>query len=121
MQIARGHNIQKRTCLLTSYFADTDIGDRVALEVAGGAAIHEVDLLNLMLSGAGNSNSAIEPIVQADYPRVSEDSSLDEVSQMFTRSTHEAVMVTRGDKPTDIITKIDLIDYLLQSSGNGKT
>jgi cystathionine beta-synthase len=80
--------------------------------------VHEVDLLNFMLSGAGTSHSTIEPIVQKNYPKVSEDTTLDEVSLIFTRFPHEAVMVTKDDVPKDIITKIDLIDFLLQRSLN---
>lgn len=82
--------------------------------------VHEVDLLNLMLSGAGNANSAIEAIIQTDYPQVAEDATLDEVSEMFTESSCEAVMVTKENKAVNIITKIDLIDFLLQRSANGK-
>jgi cystathionine beta-synthase len=84
--------------------------------------IHEVDLLNLMLSGAGNPNSEIGPIVEADYPQVSENTALDEVSEVFTGSAHEAVIVAKDGRPIDIITKIDLIDYLLQRpASNGGT
>lgn len=83
--------------------------------------VHETDLLKFMLSGIGTAHSSIEPIVQSDFPTVNEETSLDAVSQVFTRMPHEAVMVLRGDVPRDIITKIDLIDYLLQRSAlNGK-
>ncbi len=83
--------------------------------------IHEADMLKFMLSGIGTAHSSIEPIVQSDFPCVAEDESLDSLSQIFTRMKHEAVMVLRDDVPRDIITKIDLIDYLLhKSSSNGK-
>ncbi len=83
--------------------------------------IEEVDLLNFMLQGIGSATSSIEPIVHSDFPAVSEDSTLDEVSSIFTRSEYDAVLVTKGETAADIITKIDLIDYLLQeaSKGNG--
>lgn len=81
--------------------------------------IEERDLLNFMLSGIGFPTSEIEPIVHNDVPTVSEDSPLDDVSAIFTRSPNEAVIVTRNDTPADIITKIDLIDFLVKNGLNG--
>ncbi len=80
--------------------------------------VAEVDLLNFMLSGAGYSNSEIAPIVHNHVPYVTEATPLDDVSAIFTRSPHEAVLVQDGNTPTDIITKIDLIDYLLKTPSN---
>lgn len=77
--------------------------------------IEEVDLLNFMLSGAGYPASSVEPIVHNHYPHVHEDTSLDKVSAIFTRLTSEAVLVSRENGDPDIITKIDLIDYLTKS------
>jgi cystathionine beta-synthase len=82
--------------------------------------IQEVDLLNFMLSGVGYPNSSIEPIIQSNFPQVSEETALDEVTSLLTRSRQDAVMVMKGDQAADIITKIDLIDYLLQGNGRGK-
>ena len=84
--------------------------------------IEEVDLLNFMLQGIGSPTSTIEPIIQSDFPQVSDDTTLDEVSSIFTRSEYDAVLVTKGDAAADIITKIDLIDFLLRGSPqmNGK-
>jgi cystathionine beta-synthase len=77
--------------------------------------IEEVDLLNFMLSGAGFPASSIEPIVHNHCPQVSEDTPLEKVSSIFLRMPGEAVLVAReGD--TDIITKIDLIDYLTKTA-----
>jgi cystathionine beta-synthase len=75
--------------------------------------IEEVDLLNFMLSGLGQQNSDIEPIMHNNMPHVTEETPLDHVSAIFTRSMHEAVLVTEGETPSDIITKIDLIDFLV--------
>lgn len=84
--------------------------------------IHERDLLKFMLSGVGTAHSSIGPIVQTDFPTVSEETSLDAVSQVFTRMPHDAVIVLRDDVPRAIITKIDLIDYLLhRGAANGKS
>jgi predicted transcriptional regulator len=80
--------------------------------------IEERDLLSFMLSGIGFSGSEIAPIVHNHVPQVSEDSTLDEVSSIFTNSANEAVLVHSGSAPTDIITKIDLIDYLVKTSMN---
>ena len=81
--------------------------------------IEERDLLNFMLSGIGFPSSEIAPIIHNDVPSVSEDSPLDDVSAIFTRSPNEAVIVTRDDSPEDIITKIDLIDFLVKNGLNG--
>lgn len=78
--------------------------------------IHEVDLLKFLLSGIGTSQSSIEPLVQTDFPTVTEEETLETVSQIFTQLSRDAVMVLRDDVPCDIITKIDLIDYLLHRS-----
>lgn len=80
--------------------------------------IHESDLLKFMLSGVGTAHSSIGPIVQTDFPTVGEETSLDAVSQVFMRMPHDAVIVLRDDVPRDIITKIDLIDFLLHRSNN---
>jgi cystathionine beta-synthase len=82
--------------------------------------IEERDLLSFMLSGIGFSGSEIAPIVHNHVPHVSEDSTLDEVSAIFTQSANEAVLVTSDSAPTDIITKIDLIDYLVKISPKAK-
>ncbi len=74
--------------------------------------IEEADLLSSMLTGTVFPNSEIEPIVQNEIPTVTIESSLDDVSFIFTHSHHDAVLVTLDDVPQDIITKIDLIDYL---------
>ena len=86
--------------------------------------IEEVDLLNFMLQGIGSPTSSIEAIVNSDVPMVTEDTTLDEVSTIFTRSEYDAVLVTKGETAADIITKIDLIDFLLhgapKANGNGR-
>jgi len=83
--------------------------------------IEERDLLNFMLSGVGFPTSEIAPIIHNDVPTVSEESSLDDVSAIFTRSPNEAVIVTRNNTPEDIITKIDLIDFLVKNGLNGSS
>lgn len=108
---------------------DEKVGDVIAHMKANGISqlpvvdqdkvlglIHEADLLKFMLAGIGTAHSSIEPIVQSDFPCVTDDETLDHVSQMFTRAPYEAVMVLRDNVPKDIITKIDLIDFLLQKS-----
>jgi len=78
--------------------------------------IEEVDLLNFMLSGAGFPASAIEPIVHNHCPQVSDGTPLERVSSIFMRSPGEAVLVARESGETDIITKIDLIDFLTRTA-----
>lgn len=80
--------------------------------------IQERDLLTFMLSGLGYPTSEIEPIVQNNIPIVTDDTALDEVSSIFTHSSQDAVLVARNDTPQDIITKIDLIDFLVSGGNN---
>jgi len=82
--------------------------------------IHEADMLKFLLSGVGTSNSTIETIIQSDFPTVNEDESLEALAQIFTKLSREAVMVVREGVSRDIITKIDLIDYLLRRTPGEK-
>ncbi|MFZ5434225.1 MAG: pyridoxal-phosphate dependent enzyme [Calditrichota bacterium] len=77
--------------------------------------IQEVDLLNFMISGAGYPASKIEPILHNHIPTVTLETPLDDVSAVFTRTNNEAVLVNEDSRTLDIITKIDLIDYLTQN------
>jgi cystathionine beta-synthase len=78
--------------------------------------VAESDLLHFMLSGAGFPASTIEPIMHNHVPHVSEDTPLESVSAIFTRTPGEAVLVSRAGGGTDIITQIDLIDFLVKKT-----
>jgi cystathionine beta-synthase len=85
--------------------------------------INEADLLQFMVSDIGSASSVIEPIMQTKFPVVKEETPLDEVSSIF-KVGHDAVMVERSGGNADILTKIDLIEYLAaraaKANGNGK-
>jgi cystathionine beta-synthase len=73
--------------------------------------VTEVDLLNYMLSGAGAMDHAIGEIISTDVRIVGIDTSLDMVAEI-AGSGMAAVVVDADERPTGIITKIDVIDYL---------
>lgn len=84
--------------------------------------VQETDILKFVLNGAGFPGASIATIVHNHVPTVTADTSIDDVSAVFTGSNSEAVLVTTGERATDIITKIDLIDYLttIAAEGNGE-
>jgi cystathionine beta-synthase len=73
--------------------------------------ISEVDLLKYMLSGAGAMAHPVSEVVSTDVQTVGADTSLDAVAEIAGGGM-VAVVVDGDRRPTGIITKIDLIDYL---------
>ena len=73
--------------------------------------ITEVDLLDYLLSGAGQMDHPIADIVSTDAATVGPDTSIDALGDIFTRG-HVAVVVDESDRVRGIVTKIDMIDYL---------
>ncbi len=73
--------------------------------------VSEVDLLNYMLSGAGAMDHTIHEIVSNDVQTVHPNTSIDTLSEIAC-SGCAAVVVDDAGRPTGIITKIDMIDYL---------
>jgi cystathionine beta-synthase len=73
--------------------------------------ISEVDLLKYMLSGAGAMDHPVSEVVSTDVQTVGADTSLDAVAEIAGAGM-VAVVVDDERRPTGIITKIDLIDYL---------
>ncbi|HZG66856.1 MAG TPA: cystathionine beta-synthase [Herpetosiphonaceae bacterium] len=73
--------------------------------------ISEVDLLNYLLSGAGGMDHAIGDIISTDVRTVRPETALDTLAEI-AGSGMVAVVVDETCRPTGIVTKIDLIDYL---------
>jgi cystathionine beta-synthase len=73
--------------------------------------ISEVDLLNYLLSGAGGMDHAICDIISTDVRTVRSETALDTLAEI-AGSGMVAVVVDEQSRPTGIVTKIDLIDYL---------
>ncbi len=73
--------------------------------------IGEVDLLNYMISGEGAIDHPICDIIGRTVPTVSPDTTLDTLSEIAGRGS-VAVVIDEQERPTGIITKIDMIDYL---------
>jgi cystathionine beta-synthase len=76
--------------------------------------ITEVDLLNFMLEGEHNVNAPIADIVNREIAVVECGTSLEVLSEIFSAG-NVAIVVDKG-QVVDIITKIDLIDYLASRS-----
>ena len=73
--------------------------------------ISEVDLLNYMLSSSGAMDHAIKDIISRDVRTVRNDTSIDMLAEIAANGL-VAVVIDEGERPTAIVTKIDLIDYL---------
>lgn len=73
--------------------------------------VSEVDLLNYLLSGAGAMDHPITEVTSADVRLVRLDTPLDALAEIAA-SQSVAVVTDDDGKPTGIITKIDMIDYL---------
>lgn len=73
--------------------------------------ISEVDLLNYLLSGAGGMDHAICDIISSEVRTVRPESALDTLAEIAGAGM-VAVVVDESSRPTGIVTKIDLIDYL---------
>ncbi|WP_029215601.1 cystathionine beta-synthase [Kallotenue papyrolyticum] len=73
--------------------------------------ISEVDLLNYMLSGEGAIDHPICDIISQNFVAVRPDTALDQLSDLASRGA-VAIVVDDEQRPTGIITKIDMIDYL---------
>lgn len=72
--------------------------------------VSESDLFNAMLMGEHDPQEPIESIVNPHVETVSPETSLEVVSEIFTRGN--VAVVIEDDKVVGIVTKIDLIDYL---------
>ncbi|HVN16518.1 MAG TPA: CBS domain-containing protein, partial [Anaerolineales bacterium] len=73
--------------------------------------IEEVDLLNHLLESHQHSqDEAIDPLVQHAQAVYPPDTSLDEAMPMLTQGF--ALIVVDAGKPTGILTKIDVLDYV---------
>ncbi len=77
--------------------------------------IAEVDLLNYLLSGAGQMDHQIADIVSTDVATVNPDTPIDALTDVFS-SGQVAVVVDADHAVVGIITKIDMIDYLANKS-----
>ncbi len=73
--------------------------------------ISEVDLLNYMISGSGAMDHPICDIISRNVATVRADTPLDTLSEIAGKGA-VAVVVDDDERPTGIITKIDMIDYL---------
>ena len=82
---------------------------------AGGAlvgAVAEVDLLRYLVTGEHSLDSAVSGLVENDFATVTRESTIEEL-QGSLKDVRFAVVLD-GKRPTDVITKIDLIDYLVR-------
>ena len=71
-------------------------------------------MLEKALEG-GPASSAVGDIVDASYCTVDGDTEIGVLAELFRRFK-VAVVLGEHSKPTDIITRIDLIDYISRST-----
>ena len=76
--------------------------------------ISERQLLERALKGS-RSNVAVGDFVQANYCTVSHETDISVLTDLFRRS--KVAIVIQDGAPTDIITRIDLIDFISRTSG----
>ena len=74
--------------------------------------VREIDLLNhlLMTSHKHDRNETIAELVYNDVPTINPHESLEGLMSIFTQ--HDVAIVTEGQRPVSIITKIDILDFL---------
>ncbi len=122
-----------------------DRGDRDLIAVAGEATVNEVvgimklhgisqvpvvghhgkltgilsetNLLERALR-VGGGHTQVQELTQANYTTVDPDTEITVLIDLFRRA--KVVFVVEGHKPTSIITKIDLIDYISRVTGSGE-
>ena len=75
-------------------------------------AVSEVDLLRYLAAGEHSLDSPIGPLVESDYATVTPQTKLEFVQSML--SDVHMLVVLEGDAIAGIVTKIDLIDYLMR-------
>jgi cystathionine beta-synthase len=76
--------------------------------------ITETRLLERALEGS-RADVPVSDLVQANYCTVSEDTEITVLTDLFRRS--KVAIVVSDHKPVDIITRIDLIDYISRTAG----
>jgi len=74
--------------------------------------VAEVDLLNHLVRSEGKLDDPIDPLIESDYATVTRDTKVVLLKNIFNDA--KLVVVQEGDALRDIITKIDLIDYLAE-------
>ncbi len=103
-----------------SLMRDNGISQMPVLESAGGrmaGIVAEVDLLNFLVKGEKNLDSPIDDLLESDYATVTPATRIHLVRNIFNDA--KIVVVEDGDKVGDVITKIDLIEYLAERRGTG--
>lgn len=97
---------------------DNGVSQMPVLEGAGrglAGIVAEVDLLNFLVKGDGNLDSAIDDLIESDYATVTPSTRIHLVRNIFNDAT--IIVVQDGDQVVDVITKIDLIEYLAERRG----
>jgi cystathionine beta-synthase len=97
---------------------DNGVSQMPVLEPSGrglAGIVAEVDLLNYLVKGEGSLDSAIDDLIESDYATVTPSTRIHLVRNIFNDA--QIVVVEEGDEVVDIITKIDLIEYLAQRRG----
>ena len=84
-------------------------------EIGFKGMLFEKNLLERALEGGG-SNGPVDDMVSANYTTVDGNTEISVLAELFRRFK-VAVVLDDKSKPVDIITRIDLIDYMSQLAG----
>ena len=98
--------------------ADADDGDFAQEILENEEFLFESALLSRALSG-GNRSERVGSLVQANFCTVTIETEITLVTSLFSRSK-VAFILDEEDKLVDIITRIDLIDYISKKTGGVK-
>jgi cystathionine beta-synthase len=79
--------------------------------------VTEVALLRYLAGGEYSLSSTIGPLAEGDYATVQPQTRIELVQSLLVNA--RMAIVRDGDAITDVITKIDLIEYLAKKYGGG--
>src|SRR5438132_554647 len=80
-----------------------------------GGIIAEVDLLNHLVKSEGGLDNPIDDLIESDYATVTPATRIHLLRNIFNDA--KIVVVEDVDQVMDVITKIDLIEYLAERRG----
>ena len=76
----------------------------------------EGDILDQLLAGKVNGDELVEAVMDEPFPMLSSDSDYADALKLFSQG-HIAILITENGATTGILTKSDLVDYMLSELG----
>ena len=85
-------------------------GDRVV------GSVQETDLMNLIFEDGSVLNQSVREVMSEPLPILPGDTTVSSVYQILLQGRPAVLVSDDGEKPTGIVTKIDLIDFISRSA-----